>query len=96
MGHGGAAGEAVLHALPINCVRSDSWARQVEVGAYMEDLQGFVFDEAKCVTYKWLSITLGVSADVSKRMLYEFAEAHSAKVSAIYLVRSAQTLNPEP
>jgi hypothetical protein len=55
----------------------------------MEDLQGFVFDEAKCVTYKWLSITLGVSADVSKRMLYEFAQAHSAKVSAIYLVRSA-------
>ena len=42
------------------------------------------------------SVLLGVSADVSKRMLYEFAEAQSAKVSAIYLVRRAQTLNPKP
>ena len=69
--------------------RPDSWARQAEVGSYMEDLQGFVFDESKCVTYKWLSTTLGVSADVSKRMLYEFAEANAAKLSAIYLVSGA-------
>ena len=44
---------------------------QVETVSYMEDLQGFVFDESKCVTYKWLSTTLGVSADVSKRMLFQ-------------------------
>ena len=52
----------------------------------MEDLQGFVFDESKCVTYKWLSTTLGVSADVSKRMLFEFVQANADKVSATYLV----------
>ena len=55
----------------------------------MEDLQGFVFDESKCVTYKWLSTTLGVSADVSKRMLFEFVQANADKVSATYLVSGA-------
>lgn len=59
---------------------------QVEAASYMEDLQGFVFDENRCVTYKWLSTTMGVSADVAKRMLYEFCEANSDKISATYLV----------
>jgi hypothetical protein len=27
---------------------------QVETMQYMDDLQGFVFDENKCITYKWL------------------------------------------
>ena len=77
----------------LNLVLVPSWRlspepvpAQVEAASYMEDLRGFVFDESKCVTYKWLSTTLEVSADVSKRMLYEFCEANSEKISATYLV----------
>ena len=34
------------------CCVCNAW--QVDAMSYMEDLQSFVFDESKCVTYKWL------------------------------------------
>ena len=34
---------------------------------YMEDLRGFVLDEERIVTYKWLSNSLSISANAAKR-----------------------------
>jgi hypothetical protein len=85
MRQGAAAPEPGVVA-PASASASAALAWQVEAASYMEDLKSFVFDESKCVTYKWLSTTLAVSADVSKRMLYEFSEANAAKISATYLV----------
>ncbi|XP_037790915.1 DNA polymerase delta subunit 3-like [Penaeus monodon] len=39
---------------------------------YLDNLEEFVFDEGKIVTYKWLSLTLGVQSNVAKQMLYHF------------------------
>lgn len=37
------------------------------VAAHMDDIKGFVLDEQRTITYKWLSSSLAVSADVAKR-----------------------------
>ena len=37
------------------------------VAAMMDDVKGFILDEQRTVTYKWLSSSLSVSADVAKR-----------------------------
>ncbi|XP_042242731.1 DNA polymerase delta subunit 3-like [Homarus americanus] len=39
---------------------------------YLENLDEFVNDESRIVTYKWLSLTLGVHTNVAKQMLYHF------------------------
>ncbi|XP_071949853.1 uncharacterized protein [Antedon mediterranea] len=39
---------------------------------YLENLEEFVFDENKIVTYKWLSQTLQVHVNQAKQMLYTF------------------------
>nr|XP_045596597.1 DNA polymerase delta subunit 3-like isoform X2 [Procambarus clarkii] len=39
---------------------------------YLENLDEFINDEGKIVTYKWLSLTLGVHTNVAKQMLYHF------------------------
>ncbi|XP_042883956.1 DNA polymerase delta subunit 3-like [Penaeus japonicus] len=39
---------------------------------YLDNLEEFVVDEGKIITYKWLSLTLGVSSNVAKQMLYHF------------------------
>ncbi len=40
----------------------------------LEDLRGFVLDERRVVTYRWLAITLSISFDAAKRLLYTFTQ----------------------
>jgi len=46
---------------------------------YLENLDKFINDEGKIVTYKWLSLTLDVPANVAKQMLYHFVEKQRNK-----------------
>ncbi|XP_064638777.1 DNA polymerase delta subunit 3-like isoform X2 [Lineus longissimus] len=41
---------------------------------YLENLEEFVFDEDKIVTYKWLSRSLAVHVNAAKQMLYSFVD----------------------
>ncbi|XP_030055611.1 DNA polymerase delta subunit 3-like [Microcaecilia unicolor] len=41
---------------------------------YLENIDEFVTDQNKIVTYKWLSHTLGVHVNQAKQMLYEYVE----------------------
>lgn len=42
---------------------------------YLENLDEFINDEGRIVTYKWLSLTLGVHTNVAKQMLYHFVSS---------------------
>ncbi|XP_018010567.1 DNA polymerase delta subunit 3 [Hyalella azteca] len=55
---------------------------------YMENLDEFVNDENKVVTYRWLSIALKLPCDVAKRLLNHFAASQvgSNKLHVMYLV----------
>ncbi|KAK4298488.1 hypothetical protein Pmani_029172 [Petrolisthes manimaculis] len=46
---------------------------------YLDNLDESVNDERKIVTYKWLSLTLGVHTNVAKQMLYQFVEKQRHK-----------------
>ncbi|XP_015755735.1 PREDICTED: DNA polymerase delta subunit 3-like [Acropora digitifera] len=48
---------------------------------YLENLDEFVNDEDKIVTYKWLSRTLSVPANKAKHMLYAFVQKQRASNS---------------
>ncbi|KAK2566535.1 DNA polymerase delta subunit 3 [Acropora cervicornis] len=48
---------------------------------YLENLDEFVNDEDKIVTYKWLSRTLSVPANKAKQMLYAFVQKQRASHS---------------
>ncbi|KAJ1466707.1 hypothetical protein T484DRAFT_1860929, partial [Baffinella frigidus] len=61
-------------------------AMEPAVGALIDDVKGFVLDEQRTVTYKWLSTSLAVSADVAKRLLFQFVEDNKDSVSATYLL----------
>ena len=76
---------------------------------YMEDLRGFVLDEERIVTYKWLSNSLSVSANAAKRrepsalalivltppsrILHSFVEENKDKVTATYFVHAEQNVD---
>ncbi|EDO32210.1 predicted protein [Nematostella vectensis] len=58
---------------------------------FMDNLEEFVYDEDRIVTYKWLSRTLTVTANQAKQMLYAFLTAQQEKknkpqLSVTYLV----------
>lgn len=58
---------------------------------YLENLDEFVNDEDKIVTYKWLSRTLSVPVNKAKQMLYTFVEKQKAlnsecKLNITYLI----------
>ncbi|XP_012287320.1 DNA polymerase delta subunit 3 [Orussus abietinus] len=44
--------------------------------SYMEILSGYVYDEDKLVTYKWLSKELEVHVNIAKQILWSFREKH--------------------
>lgn len=57
---------------------------------YLDNIDEYVQDQDKIVTYKWLSLTLGVHVNTAKQMLYHYLE-HKRKESsgplhATYLV----------
>uniref|UniRef100_A0A8C5RCG5 DNA polymerase delta subunit 3 n=1 Tax=Laticauda laticaudata TaxID=8630 RepID=A0A8C5RCG5_LATLA len=41
---------------------------------YLENIDEFVTDQNRVVTYKWLSFTLGVHVNQAKQMLYDYIE----------------------
>uniref|UniRef100_A0A3P8YUX2 DNA polymerase delta subunit 3 n=1 Tax=Esox lucius TaxID=8010 RepID=A0A3P8YUX2_ESOLU len=57
---------------------------------YLDNIDEFVNDQNKIVTYKWLSLTLGVHVNVAKQMLFHYLDQKrkesSAQLHATYLV----------
>ncbi|KAI1903511.1 hypothetical protein AGOR_G00027940 [Albula goreensis] len=58
---------------------------------YLENIDEFVHDHNKIVTYKWLSLTLGVHVNQAKQMLYHYLdqkkkESSGTQLHATYLV----------
>uniref|UniRef100_A0A8C1KLW7 DNA polymerase delta subunit 3 n=1 Tax=Cyprinus carpio TaxID=7962 RepID=A0A8C1KLW7_CYPCA len=58
---------------------------------YLDNIDEFVNDQNKIVTYKWLSLTLGVHVNTAKQMLYHYLqqkrnEGSGTPLHATYLV----------
>lgn len=57
---------------------------------YLDNIDEFVNDHNKIVTYKWLSLTLGVHVNTAKQMLYHYLDhkrkESSPQLHATYLV----------
>ncbi|KAL0994045.1 hypothetical protein UPYG_G00117100 [Umbra pygmaea] len=57
---------------------------------YLDNIDEFVNDQNKIVTYKWLSLTLGVHVNLAKQMLYHYLDQKrkesSGQLHATYLV----------
>uniref|UniRef100_A0A8C2B4T0 DNA polymerase delta subunit 3 n=1 Tax=Cyprinus carpio TaxID=7962 RepID=A0A8C2B4T0_CYPCA len=58
---------------------------------YLDNIDEFVNDQNKIVTYKWLSLTLGVHVNTAKQMLYHYLqqkrnESSGTPLHATYLV----------
>ncbi|XP_026860317.2 DNA polymerase delta subunit 3 [Electrophorus electricus] len=58
---------------------------------YLDNIDEYVNDQNKIVTYKWLSLTLGVHVNTAKQMLYHYLEQRrkeksGATLHATYLV----------
>ncbi|CAG5896361.1 unnamed protein product [Menidia menidia] len=57
---------------------------------YLDNIDEYVNDHDKIVTYKWLSLTLGVHVNIAKQMLYHYLEhkrkESSPQLHATYLV----------
>ncbi|XP_075448886.1 DNA polymerase delta subunit 3 [Ascaphus truei] len=68
---------------------------------YLENIDEFVTDQNKIVTYKWLSQTLGVHVNQAKQMLFDYVERKrkenlSAQVHVTYLVTGKCIQNGYP
>eukprot|EP01117_Protostelium_nocturnum_P009098 TRINITY_DN3257_c0_g1_i1.p2 TRINITY_DN3257_c0_g1~~TRINITY_DN3257_c0_g1_i1.p2 ORF type:complete len:440 (+),score=156.04 TRINITY_DN3257_c0_g1_i1:60-1379(+) len=53
---------------------------------YHDNLEQWICEERRKVSYKWLSQQLEVHCDVAKKMLYSFAEKKGEKVKVIYFL----------
>lgn len=57
---------------------------------YLDNIDEYVNDQDKIVTYKWLSLTLGVHVNTAKQMLFHYLDhkrkESSAQLHATYLV----------
>ncbi|KAJ8266577.1 hypothetical protein GJAV_G00132070 [Gymnothorax javanicus] len=58
---------------------------------YLDNIDEFVHDQNKIVTYKWLSLTLGVHVNQAKQMLFHYLdqkrkESSGSRLHATYLV----------
>ncbi|GAB1292382.1 DNA polymerase delta subunit 3 [Apodemus speciosus] len=65
---------------------------------YLENIDEFVTDQNRSVTYKWLSYTLGVHVNQAKQMLYEYVERKrkensGAQLHVTYLVSGSLMQN---
>ncbi|XP_004589950.1 DNA polymerase delta subunit 3 isoform X1 [Ochotona princeps] len=68
---------------------------------YLENIDEFVTDQNKIVTYKWLSYTLGVHVNQAKQMLYDYVERKrkensGAQLHVTYLVSGSLIQNGQP
>ena len=57
---------------------------------WKENLNEWVYEETKIVTYKWLSKQISVHVNIAKQMLFEFAkqskENNKSSLEVIYLI----------
>ncbi|GFG31381.1 hypothetical protein Cfor_07740 [Coptotermes formosanus] len=53
---------------------------------YLQNIEEYVMDEDKIVTYKWLSKDLGIHVNTAKQLLYTFATKQKNSVCLTYLV----------
>nr|XP_015197282.1 PREDICTED: DNA polymerase delta subunit 3 [Lepisosteus oculatus] len=65
---------------------------------YLDNIDEFIHDQNKIVTYKWLSLTLGVHVNQAKQMLYHYLdqkrkESSGSQLHATYLVSGKLTEN---
>ncbi|XP_048839331.1 DNA polymerase delta subunit 3 [Brienomyrus brachyistius] len=65
---------------------------------YLENIDEFVNDHNKIVTYKWLSLTLGVHVNQAKQMLFHYLdqkrkESSGSQLHATYLVSGKVVTN---
>ncbi|XP_065498907.1 DNA polymerase delta subunit 3 isoform X1 [Caloenas nicobarica] len=65
---------------------------------YLENIDEFVTDQNRIVTYKWLSYTLGVHVNQAKQMLYDYVERKrkensGAQLHVTYLVAGSLVQN---
>ncbi|KAM6140475.1 DNA polymerase delta subunit 3 isoform 2-T2 [Pterocles gutturalis] len=65
---------------------------------YLENIDEFVTDQNRIVTYKWLSYTLGVHVNQAKQMLYDYVERKrkensGAQLHVAYLVAGSLKQN---
>nr|AAI16551.1 Zgc:136471 protein [Danio rerio] len=68
---------------------------------YLDNIGEFVNDQNKIVTYKWLSLTLGVHVNTAKQMLYHYLEqkrneSSGTALHATYLVSGKCVENGTP
>lgn len=68
---------------------------------YLDNIDEFVNDQNKIVTYKWLSLTLGVHVNTAKQMLYHYLEqkrneSSGTALHATYLVSGKCVENGTP
>ena len=60
---------------------------------WFQNLEEWIFDESKLVTYKYVAASLKIHVNAAKKMLYTFNKESSRKTFAIYLV--VGTINEE-
>ena len=53
---------------------------------WFQNLEEWIFDESKLVTYKYVAASLKVHVNAAKKMLYTFNKESSRKTFAVYLV----------
>jgi len=53
---------------------------------WFQNLEEWIFDESKLVTYKYVAASLKIHVNAAKKMLYTFNKESSRKTFAIYLV----------
>ena len=53
---------------------------------YMENLEEWIEDEDKVISYKYLSRSLKVHVNVAKQMLFNFVETKKTQLGVVYLV----------
>ena len=72
---------------------------EIDGNMWKDNLEEWVYEETKIVTYKWLSKQICVHVNVAKQMLYDFMQKHISntqkpELEVIYLL--AGRLNKRP
>lgn len=53
---------------------------------WKENMNEWVYEETKIVTYKWLSKQISVHVNIAKQMLFEFVQSSQSKKSSLEVV----------
>ncbi|KXZ43981.1 hypothetical protein GPECTOR_76g803 [Gonium pectorale] len=57
-----------------------------DLPAILQELDSFVHDELKVLSYKWVARHYSISANLAKRILFQYVEQQRDKVRAVFLV----------